>query len=167
MTIPTTQQLVDQAKAFMESRLNQTTPASDRAFNTVVAVMFALSYTSQYKYAADRFLAALVQTAKGSDLDLLGAEYAIARHQAVAAVLTLTLTGTNATVIPAGAVFVSPGTGSLYTNNASGTIAVGTVTLTVTATDPGSSPATFPTARRWRFSRRSPVPRGPRPSPPR
>jgi hypothetical protein len=133
MTIPTTQQLVDQLKSYLESRLNQTTPAADRAFTNVVAVAFALACTSQYKYAADRFLAVLAQTAKGADLDFLGGEYATARNQAVAAVLTLTLTGTNATVIPLGTVFVSAGTGALYVSQAAGTIALGTVTLTVTA----------------------------------
>lgn len=139
MTIPTTQQLVDQNIAYIESRLNQLTPAADRAFNRVLAIMIAMGQTTQDKYAADRFLAVLAQTAKGADLDSLGLEYGVLRHLAVAAVLTLTLTGTNGTVIPAGTVFIVPGSGAQYISQSGQTIAGGTSSITVTAQTAGAA----------------------------
>ncbi len=137
--IPTTQQQVAQNIANLEGRLTQTTPAADKAYNKVLAVMEAMGYTSLYKYAVDRIMAVLVATARGPDLDALGFEYGLPRYQATAAVVTITLTGTNTTVIPAGTVFVYPGSGALYISQTSGTITAGTVTLTLTAQAPGSS----------------------------
>lgn len=138
-TIPTTQELVDQFRAFIEARLNQDTPASDRAYNNVVAADFGMAYTSLFKFAADAVLSNLAQTAKGAALDALGLEYETARNLAVAAVLALTLTGTNGTVIPAGTVFVSVSTGLLYTSQDSVTIAAGTCSPVVRAQIAGSA----------------------------
>ena len=139
ITIPATQDLVTLYRAYIEARLNQTTPASDKAYNTVLAVAMSMATTALFKYAVDRDLARLAQTATGADLDFLGAEYGTPRNQAVAWQGTVTLTGTNATVIPAGWIFIAAGSGALYTNNASGTIALGTVTLTLTAQLAGAS----------------------------
>ena len=139
ITIPATADLVTQFRSYLEARLNQTTPASDRAYNTVLAVDLSMAMTSLFKYAVDRDLSNLAQTAIGIDLDQLGAEYSTPRNQAVAWVGTITLTGTNATVIPAGTIFIAAGTNALYTNNASGTIALGTVTLTITAQVAGAA----------------------------
>ena len=135
----TTQEQIDQNIANIESRIGQTTPPADLAYNNVVATMEAMGQTALAKYAADRTLAVLAQTAQGADLDLLGAEYGVTRNQAVAAVLTITITGTNATVIPAGTVFIGVSNSALYTSQADGTIAVGTVTLTITAQAAGVS----------------------------
>jgi len=132
-TIPTTQELIDQFRTYLEARLNQNTPASDRAYNNVVAVDFGLAYTALFKYAADGILANLAQTAKGAALDVLGAEYEVPRQNAVAAILVLTLTGTNGTVIPAGTVFVATSTGALYTCQGAVTIAAGTCSPVVRA----------------------------------
>jgi len=137
--LPTTQQIIDQNIANLEARLNQSTPAAERSFNRVLAAMEGMAYTSLYKYAADRILAALAQTARGADLDLLGGEYDTPRQQATAAVLTISLTGTNGTQIPAGTVFIGDSNGELYTNQALGEIADGTVTLTIRAQIPGVS----------------------------
>jgi phage-related baseplate assembly protein len=133
ITIPTTQQLIDQFRAYLEARLNQNTPASEKAFNNVVSVDFGLAYTTLFKYAADRILAVLARTAKDVDLDVIGAEYDTPRNQATACVLSITLTGTNGTVIPAGTVFVGIPNAALYISQAAGTIAAGTVTLSITA----------------------------------
>ena len=135
----TTQEQVDQNIANLESRLNQTTPAADKAYNRVIATMEAQGQTALAKYAADRILAVLAQTAKGADLDLLGGEYDTLRHQATAAVLSVTLTGTNATVIPVGTIMVGLPNSALYTVTTGGTIALGTVTLALTAQAAGSS----------------------------
>lgn len=152
--LPTTQEIIDQNIANLEARLNQTTPAAERAFNRVLAAMEGMAYTSLYKYAADRILAVLAQTAKGTDLDLLGGEYDVSRQQATAAVLTITLTGTNGTQIPAGTVLIGDSNGELYVNQALGTIAGGTVTLTIAAQVPECR-ATSTTERRSRSRTRS------------
>lgn len=139
ITIPTTQEITDQNLANIESRLNQTTPAADRAFNAVLAVMEALAYTSLYKYAADRTLAAYVMTARGADLDNWGAEFGVPRKTAVAAVHVLTLTGTNGTIIPAGTVFVADANAGQYVSQAEVEITGGTSAPVVAALEPGTS----------------------------
>lgn len=133
VAVQSTQEITEQFLAKLEARLNQTTPAADRAYNNVIAGDSALAFTSLYKFGIDRTLAAYAYTAKGSDLDSLGNEYQTPRHAATAWQGTLTLTGTNDTVIPIGTVLVNPATGRLYTLTIGGTIAAGTVTLTAAA----------------------------------
>lgn len=139
ITIPTTQELADQNLANLEAKLNATTPAADRAFNAVLAIMEALAYTSLYKYAADRSLAAYVMTATGEDLDNWGAEFDVPRDLAISAILTLTLTGTDGTVIPAGTHFIAEANAAEYVSQASVTIASGTCAPVVAAAAPGTS----------------------------
>jgi len=141
MSIPilTTQEQVDQNIAYLEARLNQTTPAADKAYNREVAVMQGMGQTALAKLLADRIKAVLAQTARGADLDLLGLEYDTPRHAAAAAVLSVTLTGTNGTVISVGTVMIGLPNGALYTVTTGGTIAGGTVTLAITAQVTGAS----------------------------
>ena len=133
VNVQTTQEITQQFLAKLEARLNQTTPAADHAYNNVIAGDSALAFTSLYKYAVDRTLAAYAYTAKGADLDALGNELGVVRHPATAWQGTITLTGTNGTVIPIGTVFVATATGQAYTCIVGGTIAAGTVTLTLQA----------------------------------
>jgi hypothetical protein len=118
VTIPTTAQQAAANKANIEARLNQTSPAADKAFNNVIATTEAMAYTSLYKYAADRTTANLVISAQGSDLDYLGQEYGIARFTAVSAVVTATLTATDATIVPIGTIFTCPANGLQYQTTA-------------------------------------------------
>lgn len=139
MTIPTTAELFATFLANIEARLNQTTPDADRAFNVVLALTEAAAATGMYKYAADRHLASFVMDARGADLDRWGTEYGVARKSAVSAVLTLTLTGTNGTIIPAGTVFVADANGAEYVSQAEVEIAAGTSAPVVAARLPGTS----------------------------
>lgn len=118
VTIPTTAQMAAVNKANIEARLNQTTPAADKAFNTVLAAVEAMAFTSLYKYAADRSTANLWISAQGPDLDYLGSEYGVIRQGAVAAVVTATLAATDGTVIPIGTAFTCPANGLTYTATA-------------------------------------------------
>lgn len=142
--LPTTQQQIDQNIANLEARLNQTTPSNDRAFNKVVAVTEGMAFTSLRKYAADRFMAALASTASGPDLDIIGAEYGVLRNQAVAAQVTITVTGTNGTTIPSGTIFIDQANGALYTSTSAATISGGTATVAATANQAGTSYAASP-----------------------
>jgi len=137
VNLPTTQQIIDQNKSNFENRIGQTTPSSDRAFTTVVSVVEGLAYTSLKKYGADRFLAALASTAQGSDLDIIGNEYGVYRNQAVAEQITITVTGTNGTLIPSGTVLIGAPNNAIYQSTADATIASGTATVSATAQVPG------------------------------
>lgn len=138
--MPTTQEIVDQNKAYIESRLGQTTPPADKAYNNVVAGTEGMTYQALLKFAADRTLAVLAQTAKGADLDLLGGEYDVPRHQATASVMTVTITGTDGTVISVGTILVGLPNSALYTVTTGATMAGGLgCTITITAQIAGSS----------------------------
>lgn len=112
--IPTTQEIIDQNIANLESSLNQDTPAADIAFNNVVAVMVGLAFTSLYKYAAERVLQNLVITATGEDLDRLGREYRVIRKPAEAAVVTVSLPADDDTIIPVTAIYTADANGLQY-----------------------------------------------------
>ena len=118
ITIPTTAQQAAINKANIEARLNQTTPAADKAYNTVLGTTEAMAFTTLYKYAADRSMANLWISAQGPDLDYLGSEYRLPRQTAVAAIVTATLAATDATVIPIGQAFTSTANGLTYTTTA-------------------------------------------------
>lgn len=137
INIPTTAQIQAQNQANIEGRLNQTTPAANKAFNTVVATTEAMMFTSTYKYAQDRILAVLASTSQGSDLDIIGVEYGTPRAQAVACVASITVTSTPGTVIPALTYWTSPTGGQYYTTVQVTT--TGTDLVGVTAFTPGSS----------------------------
>jgi hypothetical protein len=137
VAVQSTQEITKQFLAMLEARLNQTTPAADRAFNNVIAADSGLAFTALAKFAVDRTLAAYAYTAKGADLDALGREYDAPRHPATSWQGTLTLTGTNGTVIPVSTILISPATGRLYTVTGGGTIALGTVTLAASAQGAG------------------------------
>jgi hypothetical protein len=144
VTILTTAQQAAANKANIEARLNQTSPAADKAFNNVVATTEAMAYTSLYKYAADRTTANLVISATGADLDYLGSEYGIARLTAVSAVVSVTLAATDATVIPIGTAFGCQSNGLSYTAIAQTTApypgGTGTgVTISLSCTTAGAS----------------------------
>ena len=133
VAVQTTQEITDQFLAKLETRLNQTTPAADRAYNNVIAGDSALAFTSLYKFGIDRTLAAYAYTAKGADLDALGKELGVIRHPATAWQGTITDTGVDGTTFAIGAAFIATATGRAYTCIVGGTIASGTVTLTLQA----------------------------------
>jgi len=112
--IPTTQEIVDQDIANLESSLNQNTPAADIAYNNVIAIMNALAYTSLYKYAAERALQNLALTATGVDLDQIGINYGVIRKPSESAIVTVSLPATNGTIIPVTAIYTAEPNGLQY-----------------------------------------------------
>lgn len=112
--IPTTQEIADQNIANLESALNQETPAADIAFNNVIAIMIALSFTSLYKYAAERALQNLAISATGDDLDRIGNNYEVIRKPAEPAIMTVSLPATDSTVIPVTAIYTADANGLQY-----------------------------------------------------
>ena len=99
-TIPTTQNLFDTNLANFESNLAQTSPLNNKAFLRVLSAIEANQGTGLYKLLIDRVAQNLALTATGTDLDEIGINYGVFRKDAIAAVLTYTLPGTNGTVIP-------------------------------------------------------------------
>lgn len=85
------------------------------------------------------FIAAqvIVDTAEAEYLDRWGAIWGITRKAPTAAAGSVTFTGTDGSVIPAGTT-VQRSDGVEYTTDAAGTIAAGTVSVAVTATVAGS-----------------------------
>lgn len=137
-TIPSTSDLVSRNKSNFESRLNQTTPAADKAFNTVLATVEALAGKSLYAYAADRVKANFVTTASGDDLDAFGAEYDVPRDAATAWEGTATLPADDDTEIPLGTEFDGP-QGLTYVTQASATASDGAATVALVCEDSGAS----------------------------
>lgn len=137
LTIPTTQELADQALANLEAALNQTAPLNEKAFLRVLAAVEALTATGLYKFAAERSKQVLALTATGSDLDLIGAEFNVIRKPAISAVLAATLPGINGTIIPATAGFIGAPNNANYFIGTSVEIIGGVATLSLTAEIPG------------------------------
>lgn len=138
INVPTTQESKDTNLANLEGQLGQNSPLADKAFLRVLAAMEALGIaTPLYKYAVERIKQNLALTATGNDLDVLGAEYGVARKAAEAAVLTIELPGTNGTFIPATVDFIGDSNGVRYFPAASATITGGVATMTVTAEEAG------------------------------
>ncbi len=135
--IPNTADLNAQYLAFIEAKLNQTSPLADRALNRALAQLLAMIGTLFNKLGAERILQNLAQTATGSDLDRLGAEVNITRIPAEAAQLTATIPGTDGNTIPITIDFVGDGNGVRYSLDAAATVTGGIATLSLTAQDLG------------------------------
>ncbi len=137
LNLLTTQELSDMAIANLESYMNQTVPDNDKSFLRVLAVMTAMMLTGLYKYGDERAKQTLAMTASGDDLDTIGEEFDVIRKAATAAVLNITLTGTDDTIIPATATWTGDANGLTYYTSASATIVDGSATMEVTCSDTG------------------------------
>ena len=135
--IPTTQEIKDQNLANYESKLNQTSPLTDKAFLRVQSAVEALFFTILYKLVTDRAKQALAITATENGLKLQGDEFSVLRNPAIATVLIFTLPGTNGTIIDAGTDFIGDSNGVRYFSNSSATITGGIATITATAENVG------------------------------
>ena len=80
--VPSISSLIAQFLSNIEQYIGQKTPLGAKAYNRVMATAQAMQTGGLYRYGADRSLANLAQTAKGADLDFLGAEYGLYRNQA-------------------------------------------------------------------------------------
>ena len=135
--IPTTNEMKEQNLANLESRLGQNAPLANKAFLRVIAIMEALQYTSLFKFGANRVKQNLALTATDEGLGKLGVEYGVTRKAAEAAVLTISLPGTNGTPIPATVDFIGDANGVRYFPNSSSVIAGGFAVFDVTAEETG------------------------------
>lgn len=138
LNIPTTKQLFDAAKSLIESKLNQSTPVNDKAFNNVLAGIIALDQTGLYKFAAERSKQNLALTATGEDLDNIGAEYGVNRKTAEATILEIQATGSDGNVIPATSEYVGDANGLIYFPDSANTITGGVAQFNITASEPGT-----------------------------
>jgi hypothetical protein len=82
ITIPTTKQIAEQFLANLESKLNQTSPLSDKAFLRVLSANEGSIFTVLYKFGLHGILQNLVLTATGEDLDSIGNNYGVFRRAA-------------------------------------------------------------------------------------
>lgn len=139
VNIPTTKELFNQNLSNYEQKINQESPLNDRAFLRVTAQNEAGAFTTLYKYGQERALQNLVQTATGSDLDRLGAEYDTPRNTATAAEFTATLPATTGTIIPGTTIFTGVNNGVQYISIGSVTAVAGIATLTLRSTETGVS----------------------------
>ncbi len=139
MTIPTTKQTADQNLANFESELGQQAPQNPKSFLRVMSQVLAIMFTSLYKFGVDRIKQVLWTTAGEEGMTTLGNEYGVTRKEAVATVLTVTLPGTNGTIIPATNDFVGDSNGVRYSIDASATITGGIATLSITAKEVGTT----------------------------
>ena len=137
--IPTTAELAAQNLANIESKTNTTTPANDKAFNLVIALMQAAQGTGIYKFAAEAILQNLALTATGDDLSNIGNNYGVVRKAAEAAQFTITLPAVNGTIIPISVDFVGDANGVRYSVDAAATAAGGIATIQVTAKTLGTA----------------------------
>ena len=125
ITIPTTQQMVDDNIANIKGQINQTTPDNDKAFNKVIANTQAMQDAQLYRYAIEKAKQNFALTATGDDLDLIGQEYDVIRKVAEASELTVQATGTNGTIIPLSTDFIGDPNAILYFSTELATVAAG------------------------------------------
>ena len=130
--IPTSQDIADEALGFIESNVNQTTPAVDVTYNRVIAGTIALAAVPQYKFAANLSLQSFAISATAEGLDSIGNNYDTFRKLAEASVLTITLAATTGTVIPQGHDFTGDQNGLRYFSDLEITAVAGVATISVT-----------------------------------
>ena len=134
----TTKEIAAQNVANIESRIGQETPSNDFAYNKVLAGVDALIATSLRKFAQERSLANLAETAQNQDLLNIGEEYGIIIKKAQAAVLDVSIPAADTTVVPATVILTGDNNGELYfPDNDSPPAAGGFVLLTISAENTG------------------------------
>lgn len=137
LRIPTTQQVYDRNIARLEAALNQTSPATDKAFIKVLAAMEAMIYTELNRFAIERAKQNLAMTAGADGLAILGAEYGVDRKPARAAQLDIEATSDPGKTVPITAGFTGDPNSEKYNPNAAASESGGVIQMTVTAETPG------------------------------
>lgn len=108
------QECVDSARAILESNLDQTAPAYDKAFINALSVVLGMTKAELYLFGAKRARQVLALTATGEDLTLLAAEYGVVRKAAKKAVNRIRVYGDNDTEIPLSTSWRSRDNGMYY-----------------------------------------------------
>ena len=133
---PTLQELITRTKSDFEGRLGTQGSALRRAFITVCARVWAGVIHLLYGYIAWVFRQIFPDTSDSENLRRHASFYNVFPKEATFAQFAVIFTGVDGTIIPA-TTQVQRSDGRLYTTDAQGTIAGGTVTVNVTAVDAG------------------------------
>lgn len=134
---PTLEQLDDRLVEGVESRLPGTDPRLRRSYVGALSRSLAGAHHELYGFLAYIALQAFPDTAESDELERWSEIWGVTRSPAVRATGSITVTGTNGTVIPDGTVWRS-GTVD-YRSTAEFTIAGGTATVTIEAVVGGAA----------------------------
>lgn len=127
-----TQTIFDKALSFIESRINQTTPDADKAYNKVLAGVLSMLLSQLLKLATDKAKECLTISASIAGLRVIGQGRGIPEKTAVASVITFDVNGSNGAVLETSVIWTAT-TGVQYIPDAQviiGISGVGTVTAT-------------------------------------
>jgi hypothetical protein len=133
----TIQEVFDKGLAFLESRLNQESPAADKSYNRTLAAFMALLFGSLLKFGSDKAKEALTISASIIGLTVIGQGRNITRKPAESTVLTFTVPATTGTVIETTVIYKGDN-GVRYQPDAQVTAVAGVATITATALTPGA-----------------------------
>jgi uncharacterized phage protein gp47/JayE len=137
---PTLPQIAARVKTDISTALDSTAAFFRRSFER--GVQNAMSGVSHHLHGHVAWIALqLDPTSADDDMveKLHGNPWGITKVAAVAAVITVTATGTNGTVVPATTTSYLRSDGTRFTVTTGGTVSGGTVTLTLTADEEGAS----------------------------
>ncbi len=132
------QQLRDRIRADIKSRLTGIDPSLAKSVSGALADVLAGAAHGLYGAIANEARQILPDTAEAEDLARHASLYRFSPTAATPATGNITFTGTNGTVIPAGAE-LQRADGALYTTDTDATIAAGTATAAVTASAAGAA----------------------------
>jgi uncharacterized phage protein gp47/JayE len=135
--IPSTQENVDTALAFLESELNQSSALNDKAFLQVLARLHGVTKSEMYQFASERTKQVLVDTAQGQDLIDLAANYGVPQKQGEPASLKVLVPGTEGTEVPVTSTWIGRTNGIRYYQNLSATVVGGFAEVTINAETTG------------------------------
>jgi uncharacterized phage protein gp47/JayE len=135
---PTLKELRDRIASDIETRVPGADARTRRSILGVLSFVLAAGFYALYGFLSWIARQVLVDTAEDELLDRHAGIYGIVRDAAVRAQFNVAVTGTNGTLIPVGTV-LARADAEEFTTNADGTIAAGTVTITVTARKAGAS----------------------------
>lgn len=122
----------------IETAINQTTPLPDKAWNRILAIIWAVIATVLQKELADNTKQNFALTADRAHLiDPFGVEYDLPIKDEVSAIENATLPATTGVIIPAGTDFVGGLNGLLYFNPEPVTSVASVATLALTCRTPG------------------------------
>jgi uncharacterized phage protein gp47/JayE len=135
---PTLQQLITRTEGDLVSRLQITATVLRRALVRILARVWSGVVHGLHGHIVWATRQIFVSTADDEYLDLHGAEFAVERKSAGFAVGNATFAGTNDAIVPADTRLTRQDNVE-YRTTVSGTIALGTATIAVTATAVGSN----------------------------
>ena len=134
----TIQEVFDASIAYLESRINQKTPAAEKAYNKVLANMLAMQSGQQLKYASDRAKEVLTISASIEGLTVIGQGRDIIRKPATSSVIVFEVPATSGTIIETSVIYTADDTGVRYRPDVQVVASVSNIaTITATALTPG------------------------------